>query len=148
MWRIINCRRRTAFNYRKVKSFVTLKCDIRIQRLDVGYLHARLLIDEQRNIWLEQLDESKSTFLNGKKMEGPVLLKDHDLFVISNREFRFELLRDTQQMAFFNSTPLQFPEEFYDCSLVRRRSSLKTPLKKIFEEVLAGTLFYHDKQNV
>ena len=52
--------------------------DIVVDDEEMSFRHARIWLDNG-GIWVEDLDSTNGTFVNGKRIVGPVLLSNEDL---------------------------------------------------------------------
>ncbi len=67
------------------------KCPIRVIDPSVSRQHARLFV-EGTTVWIEDLGSVNGTFVNGKRIEEKVQLKDGDVVQVGQRSVRFPLL--------------------------------------------------------
>jgi hypothetical protein len=74
-----------------------LSCDIRIQLPHVSKQHAKIEVDENQQIVLENLSASGSTLLNSKAISVHSVLQHGDVFVIGDRGFRMEYMQQQTQ---------------------------------------------------
>lgn len=89
--------RRESLSY-KVEDFYALEgettigrgrqCDIRLDDRFLSKLHARI-IEEDGEYYLEDLDSSNGTYLNGEEIGDALLLMDKDVIALGDSEFLF-----------------------------------------------------------
>eukprot|EP00047_Mylnosiga_fluctuans_P024096 m.152389 g.152389 ORF g.152389 m.152389 type:complete len:1236 (+) comp9776_c0_seq1:106-3813(+) len=65
-------------------------CDIRIVKPNVSLQHAKIRVDENNKVWLQNLSETNVTLLNSGMFDGEVPIKNGDVFTICDRSFRYE----------------------------------------------------------
>lgn len=64
------------------------QCDIRLDDRFLSKLHARI-IEEDGEYYLEDLDSSNGTYLNGEEIGDALLLMDKDVIALGDSEFLF-----------------------------------------------------------
>ncbi len=77
MFRLLPCHRHT-------------DCQVRIQLPHVSTHHTRLTVDENDGVWIENLSEINHTVVNTVAIQERLKLKHGDIFMISDRSFRYE----------------------------------------------------------
>ncbi len=65
-------------------------CDIRIQLPYVSQRHTRVSVDDKGRVWVENLSDTNTTSVNDVNITQRTLLKNGDVFTISDRSFRWE----------------------------------------------------------
>lgn len=66
-------------------------CDFVIDDALLSRHHCRAMVDEKGDYWLEDLDSTNSTYLNGRKLGEKTRLSYGDRIVIGNTILRFYL---------------------------------------------------------
>jgi pSer/pThr/pTyr-binding forkhead associated (FHA) protein len=79
------------------------ECQLRIGSTQVSRRHCELTLENGR-LSVQDLGSSNGTFVNGKKLEAPAVLKPGDEIEVGNVRFRVDALEDT---ALIPGTPRQ-----------------------------------------
>ena len=98
-----------------------LHCDIRIQLPNVSKEHCFIQVDSEGQPWLKDIS-TNGTLVNGKPIKE-CILHDKDVFIISDRSFRFEYGRKLMTFSKSDGSTLIKP---------------KTPVKKSFSPVISA----------
>lgn len=69
-------------------------CDVLFQDLSVSRQHAKLIVEDDEKVIIEDLKSKNGTFVNGKAIDGPELLSSQDLIALGTTSF---LVIDRQQ---------------------------------------------------
>lgn len=61
--------------------------DIVMDHVTISRRHAELFVDEERNVFLSDLNSMYGTFVNGKRINEPVILKRKDKVTLGDNQF-------------------------------------------------------------
>lgn len=64
--------------------------DVRILRPEVSQVHAKLTVDEENKIWIENLSKTNGTLVNGQKIAEPYQLDNNVRFSIASKQFEVQ----------------------------------------------------------
>ena len=107
--------------------------DLVITDKTVSREHVQLFIDDEKNVFVTDLESTNGTYINGKRIEDPVKLKALDILLIGNSliEWPKFLENNTDQSVPYDSITNYIDEFKEESNYIKQWKRLKSFIKRL-----------------